>query len=507
MSLRPRRTTTGRDMAQPRTFGPFDCVIFGGTGDLAMRKLFPALYQQQVAGLPEPTRVLAVSRKPLDSARFRERVSESLRRFVPEAELEERALEAFIARLHYFALDSAEPAKDTLWKALREGLEEQPSVARVFYMATTPRLFGPIASNIAAQQLISPHARIVLEKPLGTDLASAQRIHDEIGAVFPERAIYRIDHYLGKETVQNLMALRFANSLFEPLWSSNAIDHVQITVAETVGVEGRGAYYDESGALRDMVQNHLLQLLCLTAMEPPAAFEADSVRDEKLKVLRALRPLEGEVALRKTVRGQYHRGAADGEPAPGYRDEPDVPGDSHTETFCALKVNIDNWRWAGVPFYLRTGKRMPVRVSEIVIAFKPVAHSIFSRKSGRLEANHLVIRLQPNEGIHLDLMTKAPGPGGMRLKPATLNLSFAERFRTRTPDAYERLLLDVVRGNQTLFMRRDEVEASWRWVEPILESWRDEERTPHGYTAGTWGPAASTALIERDERTWADGLL
>ena len=502
---------------QGRTFGAFDCVIFGGTGDLAMRKLFPALYQQHAIGLPEPTRILACSRTPQEGERFRATVLENLRRFVAARELDEAKLKSFAARLSYFALDATAPvtsaAAQKAWQPLAAALAEHAGDAgdgagvgdaaaaagraRVFYMATAPKLFGPIAANIAAQKLATPEARIVLEKPIGTNLASAQRINDEIAAVFPESAIYRIDHYLGKETVQNLMALRFANSLFEPLWRQGAVDHVQITVSETVGVGGRGATYDASGALRDMVQNHLLQLLCLTAMEPPVTFDADSVRDEKLKVLRALRPITAATAARHTVRGQYRKGAALGEPVGGYGEEPDVAPESRTETFCALKAHVDNWRWAGVPFYLRTGKRLPERVSEIVIRFRPVAHSIFAARAGRLEPNQLVIRLQPDEGMNLDLMTKEPGPGGMRLKRASLDLSFAEQFPTRTPEAYERLLLDVVRGNQTLFMRRDEVEAAWRWVEPILEFWRDEDRPPPGYTAGTWGPPAATALLER----------
>jgi glucose-6-phosphate 1-dehydrogenase len=353
---------------------------------------------------------------------------------------------------------------------------------------------------------VTPACRVVLEKPIGRDLASARAINDEVGAVFAENQIFRIDHYLGKETVQNLMALRFANSLFEPLWNSANIDHIQITVAESIGVEDRGGYYDRAGALRDMVQNHILQLLCLVAMEPPTLLQADEVRDEKLKVLRALKPIEGEAVASKTVRGQYRAGAADGGIAKGYLEESGNEA-SRTETFVAIKAEFENWRWAGVPFYLRTGKRMPVRTSEIVIQFRAIPHSIFSADAGPIAANRLLVRLQPDEGVKLSLMAKDPGPGGMRLREAPLNLSFAETFRVRAPDAYERLLMDVVRGNPTLFMRRDEVETAWTWAETILSAWADRAEAPRPYAAGTWGPSAAIALIERDGRTWhEDGV-
>jgi glucose-6-phosphate 1-dehydrogenase len=337
-------------------------------------------------------------------------------------------------------------------------------------------------------------------------LASARAINDEVGSVFEENQIFRIDHYLGKETVQNLMALRFANSLFEPLWNGAQVDHVQITVAESLGIEDREDYYKRAGALRDMVQNHLLQLACLVAMEPPTRLEADAVRDEKLKVLRALRPITGDEVASKTVRGQYRAGAINGDLAPGYQEEVgDEP--TGTETFVVVKAEIDSWRWATVPFYLRTGKRMPVRASEIVIQFRALPHSIFQPDAGRIVANRLVVRLQPDEGMKLFLMAKDPGPGGMRLREAPLNLSFAETFKVRYPDAYERLLMDVVRGNPTLFMRRDEVEAAWAWVEPILAGWRERGDAPKPYAAGTWGPSAAIALIERDGRTWHEDAL
>jgi glucose-6-phosphate 1-dehydrogenase len=339
-----------------------------------------------------------------------------------------------------------------------------------------------------------------VEKPIGRDLDSARALNDLVGDDFGEHQIFRIDHYLGKETVQNLMALRFANMLYEPLWNSAHIDHVQITVAETVGLEDRVTYYDKAGALRDMVQNHILQLLCLVAMEAPSSMDADAVRDEKLKVLRALKRVNGHEAPRQTVRGQYRAGASAGGPVKGYVEE--LGKGSDTETFVAIKAEIANWRWAGVPFYLRTGKRLATRVSEIVIEFKQIPHSIFGEGTGNISPNQLVIRLQPDEGVKQFLMVKDPGPGGMRLRQIPLDMSFAQTFQGRAPDAYERLVMDVVRGNQTLFMRRDEVEAAWSWIDPILNAWEQNRQDVQGYTAGTWGPSSSIALIERDGRTW-----
>ena len=373
----------------------------------------------------------------------------------------------------------------------------------MFYLACAPRLFGPISARAAANGLVNDASRVVLEKPIGHDLASARAINDEVGAVFTEEQIFRIDHYLGKETVQNLLVLRFANALLEPLWNAGHIDHVQISVAESIGTGGRADYYDGSGALRDMVQNHLLQLLCLVAMEPPATLEREAVRDEKLKVLQSLRPLEGAGALRQSVRGQYGAGLVDGEPVPGYLTELDRP--SHTETFVALKAEVANWRWAGVPFYLRSGKRLATHASEIVVQFRQVPHSVFPGVEP-ITPNRLVLRLQPDEGVRLHLVTKEPGPGGIRLHPAELNLSFAETFKSRVPDAYERLLMDVVQGRPSLFMRRDEVETAWAWIEPILRAWDEHGHAPKTYPAGTAGPAAATALIERDGRTWHEEI-
>jgi glucose-6-phosphate 1-dehydrogenase len=477
---------------------PFDYIVFGATGDLAKRKLMPSLYHRDADGqIPSDARIIGAARSTFSSDDFRAEVKRALESYVGK-DLESAALERFLARIHYVPID----AKGTGgWDDLKTLLDEHPERIRAFYLSTTPELFGPICENIASHGLRNPETRVVVEKPLGKDLKSAQEINDAVGRVFDERSIYRIDHYLGKETVQNLMALRFANTLFGSVWDAAHIDHVQITAAETIGVEGRGDYYDTSGALRDMVQNHLLQLLCLTAMEPPSHMGADDVRDEKLKVLRALKPIDASNVHLVTVKGQYRANSIAGITIPGYLDEISNKT-SMTETFAALKVEIANWRWAGVPFYIRTGKRLPKRMTEIVICFKPIAHSIFDSTVGHISRNRLIIRVQPDEGMTLEVMIKDPGLGGMRLSKAPLDMTFAEQFGGHSPDAYERLLLDVVRGNATLFMRRDEVEAAWRWVDPILESWGTHREPPKAYPAGTWGPAAAENLIARDNRSW-----
>jgi glucose-6-phosphate 1-dehydrogenase len=347
---------------------------------------------------------------------------------------------------------------------------------------------------------------VVLEKPLGRDLESAKQINADVGKVFAESQIYRIDHYLGKETVQNLLALRFGNILFEPLWRREWISDVQITIAEKIGVGNRLGYYDNSGALRDMLQNHLLQLLCIVAMEPPTSIAPDAVRDAKLQVLRSLKRFTPTTLSQNIVRGQYRNGYVDGQAVPGYRDEPGAPKQSKTETFVAMKAEIDTWRWAGVPFYLRTGKRMADRLAEIVVRFKPIPHSIFNQPTSSFQPNSLVIRLQPDEGLSLNLMAKTPGDS-MRLKQAELELDFREQFKAPRMEAYERLLLDVLRGQLTLFMRGDELEAAWEWVEPILDHWEQDDTTPAPYTSGTWGPASSSALIGRDGLQWREEAL
>jgi glucose-6-phosphate 1-dehydrogenase len=473
-----------------------DIVVLGGTGDLAMRKLLPALYHRGRAGqLPPESRIVALSREPLDDEGFRAAVDAQSKGFAG-ADLD--GWDKFLGQLHHATVDIT---SDEGWDAVRARFAGSEDRVRVFYLACAPRLFGAASRNIRAAGLLTDESRVVLEKPIGWDLLSARQINEEVGEVFDEHQIFRIDHYLGKETVQNLLVLRFANALLEPVWNSRSIDHVQITVAETVGVGSRGGYYDTSGALRDMVQNHLLQLLCLVAMEPPTRYDMDSVRDEKLKVLLALRPMTPDAVARDTVRGQYRSGAVGGEPVPGYLEELGTSS-SDTETFVALRVNVDNWRWAGVPFYLRTGKRMYAQTSEIVVEFRPVPHSIFPGGAGPVVPNRLVAHLQPDERVRLHLMAKEPGPGGLHLRPAPLNLSFAETFQTRSADAYERLLMDVVRGNPTLFMRRDEVEAAWEWMEPILQAWQNGGEAPKSYHAGTIGPSSAVALIERDGRTW-----
>ncbi|HJS87963.1 MAG TPA: glucose-6-phosphate dehydrogenase [Acetobacteraceae bacterium] len=477
---------------------PFDCVVFGATGDLTLRKLLPALYWRFRDGqMPESSRIIGAARSEFDDSGFQERASASLEAHVDPAALDPQTVRRFLARLSYVPVDVMRPGGG--WDALRARLEAEDRI-RVFYLAVAPSLYGPICRNIGAHGLATPDSRVVLEKPIGHDLESARAINDEVGRVFTEAQTFRIDHYLGKETVQNLLALRFANSIFERLWNSDVIDHVQITVAETVGLEGRGGYYAHAGALRDMVQNHLLQLLCLMAMEPPVSLDADRVRDEKLKVLRALRPLEPHEVGALTVRGQYGPGAVDGRPVPGYLADLGEP--STTETFVALKAEVRSWRWANVPFYLRTGKRLPQKVSEIVVQYRALPFSIFPPTVAELQPNRLVIRLQPEEGMRLEMMTKEPGPGGLRLTPTGLDISFEKAFGLRYPDAYERLLMDTVRGNATLFMRRDEVEAAWAWVEPILEAWAARPDHPRPYPAGSWGPTAAIALIERDGRTW-----
>jgi glucose-6-phosphate 1-dehydrogenase len=482
----------------------FDCVVFGATGDLTLRKLLPALYYRfRDQQIPEGARIIGAARSDLTSEAYRARAADALHAHVAKSDQDEAVIERFLGIVHYARGNAAEQGG---LEALAGILADAPDRIRVFYLATSPDLYGPICDNLANTGLATEHSRVVLEKPIGHDLASARKINDDVARVFSEQQTFRIDHYLGKETVQNLLALRFANVVFERLWNSDVIDHVQITVAETVGVEGRGDYYDHSGALRDMVQNHLMQLLCLLAMEPPLSLGADSVRDEKLKVLRALKPIAPHEVGHVTVRGQYSQGAVNGQAVPGYLADLGPGRTSKTETFVALKAEIQSWRWANVPFYLRSGKRLPQKVSEIVVQFRSAPFSVFRDVAEDLSPNKLIIRLQPEEGMKLELMTKNPGPGGLHLSPAQLDISFEKAFGTRYPDAYERLLMDSVRGNPTLFMRRDEVEAAWSWVEPIIEAWEESRESPRLYPAGSWGPTSAIALIERDGRTWHEEL-
>ncbi|MEL7042740.1 MAG: glucose-6-phosphate dehydrogenase [Pseudomonadota bacterium] len=484
-------------MAEFIPVGSFDIVIFGGRGDLAQRKLLPALYHRWLDGqIPEDCRIIAVSRSEMDDTAFHAFAYQACEAATPET-LKKTDWQRFAPHLHYVAMDATQ--EDADWGVLKSLLTLQDDRPLVFYLAVTPKIYVPICQALGAAGLNGPGARIVLEKPIGTDLKSAKAINAGVGAVFEEACIYRIDHYLGKETVQNLMVLRFANSLFEPLWNRTAIDHIQITVAEHYGVGDRADYYDSSGALRDMVQNHLLQLLCLIAMEPPNAIDGDAVRTEKIKVLEALRPISVAEVGRDTVRAQYLSGTVKGDAVPGYIEELDH--DSDTETFVAIKASIDNWRWARVPFYLRTGKRMKDRHSEIVVQFRETPHAMFGRTE--TQSNRLVINVQPDEGVRLYLQIKEPGPGGLRIKSLPLNLAYADNFLVRYPDAYERLLMDVVRGNLSLFMRREEVEAAWKWVDGLIDAW-DTAGTPMAsYQAGLEdGPVEARLLLRRDERDW-----
>ncbi len=475
-----------------------DMVLFGGTGDLAMRKLLPALYQQVKTGtLSTASRILAAARKPLDRAEFLALAEATCRPFLGDA-FDAETWAAFAERVHYFPMDAVQAES---YGPLAEALGQHPERVRVFYYSTSPDFFAAMSANLGLAGLITTQSRVVVEKPLGHDLHSSREINDAVGQHFTERQIFRIDHYLGKEPVQNLLALRFGNVLFEPLWRREWVQDVQITVAEQLGVEGRGDFYEGTGALRDMLQNHLLQLLCIVAMEPPTSSDPDAVRDEKLKVLRSLKPFRPQDVATKTVRGQYKAGAVASQPVIGYAEEAGVAPDSRTETFVAVKAEIDTWRWAGVPFFLRSGKRMPEKLAEIVINFRPVPHPIFGEAHHTNRANRLIIRMQPDESMRLYLEAKQPGDA-MALHPVNLNLDFAESFKARRLEAYERLLLDAMRGKLTLFVRRDEQEAAWRWVEPILDSWAANEDRPKFYTAGSWGPAASSALLSRDGLAW-----
>ncbi|MFQ3194747.1 MAG: glucose-6-phosphate 1-dehydrogenase, partial [Colwellia sp.] len=479
-----------------------EIVIFGALGDLSRRKLLPSLYQLELAGLlSDNTRIIAVARIELTLAQFTKQIDECLNVFIPEA-LDVAALTKFLARFTYQQLDFKDHKS---YKQLAESLSPVLG-ARVYYYSTPPAVYGDISQGLKMAKLINDADRVVMEKPIGHCLESSKVINDQVSRYFNENQIYRIDHYLGKETVLNLLVLRFANSLFTNNWDRNSIDHVQITVAESVGIEGRWGFYDEAGQMRDMVQNHLLQVLSLVAMEPPAELSADCVRDEKLKVIKALKPITRQNVKDKTVRGQYADGYLNGVAVPGYLNEEGAKANSKTETFVAIKAEIDNWRWAGVPFYLRTGKRMPQKHSEIVVHFKQQAHNIFSDSYADLPSNKLTIRLQPDEGVELEMMNKIPGIASqMQIHENKLDLSFSQAYdNQRVVDAYERLLLEVIKGDQSLFVRRDEVEAAWQWADSIIEAWEASNEAPKPYAAGSWGPVSSISLIARDDRQWVE---
>ncbi|MBB5501977.1 MULTISPECIES: glucose-6-phosphate dehydrogenase [Paraburkholderia] len=490
-------------MRTPRNSPPehdgFAFVLFGGTGDLAMRKILPALYAAHRDDMLAPDgRIVSVAQTALDHGGYLKWVEEHVKPHLPGTAIDPAVWEGFLERITYVALDASQPDSFSL---LREALATGRS-RRIFYLATGPALFVPICRALASAGL-TVGSRVVLEKPLGYDLESSNAINDAVGQIFAEDQIYRIDHYLGKEAVQNLLALRFGNSLFEPLWRRDWVESIQITVAEELGVEGRGNFYDQTGALRDMVQNHLLQLLAIIAMEPPHSMDADAVRDEKLRVLRALKPVTSEQIRQSVVRGQYHAGAIKGVSVPAYQAEAGVGEHSTTETFVALKVEVENWRWSGVPFFLRTGKRLAGRLAEIVINFRPVPHSALGPMALRPGSNRLTIRLQPNESIRLSALAKQPGTG-MTLQGVHLDLAFDQFFQQERMEAYERLLLDVIAGRLALFVRRDEQEAAWRWVAPILADWASQDNPPKPYAAGTWGPAAASALLARHSTCWQE---
>jgi glucose-6-phosphate 1-dehydrogenase len=470
----------------------FDLVIFGGTGDLARRKILPGLFRRYCAGqMPANARIIGAARADIDAEAYRAMVADAIQEFGGGRSCEDGTLEAFLQQLDYVPIDARGEGG---WNELAAKIKDSEFV-RAYYFSVAPSLFGDLAERLHHFGLADEDSRIVVEKPFGRDLETAKALNASLAEHFDENQIYRIDHYLGKETVQNLMAVRFGNMLFEPLWNSQYVDHIQITVAETVGVGGRGEYYDKSGAMRDMVQNHLMQLLCLIAMEPPAKFEPSAVRDEKLKVIRALDPVEPH----HIVRGQYV--TYDG--SPNYREGVNDPR-SKTESYVALKVGVSNWRWAGTPFYIRTGKQLSERASEITVVFKQRNHSIFE-DDDREHRNVLSIRLQPNEGITLGVTIKEPGPGGMRLVDVPLDMSFADALGDEggdPPDAYERLIMDVIRGNQTLFMRGDEVEAAWAWTDPIINGWKERNDVPKPYDAGSEGPGDSEQMLARDGRSW-----
>jgi len=476
----------------------FDLVFFGGTGDLTWRKLMPALFQAFRHGkLPPGGRILSVAREELSDAQYRAWLKARFQEVEGAKRPSDDEFARFAELLHYRRMDLSQPAD---YERLKSWLQHRStSDTVVLYLATSPHLFPMICQQLGAAGLNAPHIRVVLEKPLGHDLASAQEINRVVRSVFSETQAFRIDHYLGKPSVQNLMALRFGNALFEPLWRRESIANIQITLAEGLGVSTRGEFYHRTGALRDMIQNHALQLLTMVAMEPPSSNDADAIRDEKLKVLRSLKPFNDDSVARDVVRGQYRSGTAAGQPAVGFLQEQDVPADSRCETFVALRTEVQNWRWAGVPFYLRTGKRLAAHEAQIVVNFRPTPHNIFP---GVSRPNKLVIKLQPEDGLELHLLAAKGANQQEPLSPVSLDLDFDKAFAQNRVGAYERLLLDALAGRLNLFVRSDEQEQAWRFVEPILQAWSRDSAGPRPYAAGTWGPAAASALVARDNFAW-----
>lgn len=492
-------------MTLPPAAPPAALVLFGATGDLSQRMLIPSLYHLWRDGLlPKGLALMGAARTAMDDAGFQAFAADALGRFVSSEHKDEASVADFLQQLRYHSVDTSNAAN---MSALKAALPQLNNGNAIYYLATSPSIYGAIAQDLQGAGLVGKDSRVVIEKPIGKNLATSIEVNQAVGKIFREEQIYRIDHYLGKETVQNLLVLRFGNMLFEPLWNNQGIEQVQITLSETVGVEGRAAYYDTMGALRDMVQNHVLQLLALVAMEPPSDMNASAVRNEKIKVLRSLRLITPENIAAHTVAGQYSAGAVGGAAVKGYLEEEGVAKNSSNDSFVALRADIDNWRWSGVPFYIRTGKRMPTRYSEIVIVFKPVPHNIFGKSGGLLAPNKLIIRLQPEEVISLMVMAKEPGLGrdGVQMREVPLDVSLTTAFAgQRRRIAYERLMLDVIEGNGTLFVRRDEVEAAWAWIDAIADGWKRTGYTPKPYTAGTWGPSSAIALPERFGHRWHD---
>jgi glucose-6-phosphate 1-dehydrogenase len=483
-----------------KKFKPCDLVIYGALGDLTRRKLLISLYRLENAGLLESgTRIIGVDRHPGESAFYIDVAHKSLQQFLNE-KLDEDVWKRFSSRLNYLQIDLTQMEQ---YHRLHEVIDQQQRVM-VNYFAVAPFLFKPICQGLDQSGILTPESRMVMEKPIGHNLKSSIEINDEVAKVFGENQVYRIDHYLGKETVLNLLALRFANSIFTTNWNHNTIDHIQITVGEDIGIEGRWEYFDKTGQLRDMLQNHLLQILTFIAMEPPANLEAESIHNEKIKVLKALRPITAKNVDEKTVRGQYSAGYVNQKPVPGYLEEEGANTDSTTETFVALRVDIDNWRWADVPFYLRTGKRMHSKRTEIVVYFKRVPHNIFKDSYLRLPPNKLVIHLQPNEGVEIEMLNKVPGiDENLKIQKTKLDLSFSETFKkSRIFGGYEKLVLEAMRGNTTLFLSREEIEQAWTWIDSIQNAWAKSPEKPKPYQAGTWGPIASDLLLDRDGRAW-----
>jgi glucose-6-phosphate 1-dehydrogenase len=503
-----------RGLVEDRASDSCAVVIFGASGDLTRRKLMPALYNLAWAhSLPGGFAVVGVARREKTDESFRAEMKSAVSAFSRRNPIDPVVWSDFERGIGYVRGAANDPSTYDALRAHLERMDAERGTGknRLFYLAVPPSEFGPIVEGLRGSRLVAPAAReraegiwtrVVFEKPFGHDLASARELNDAVAAAFDETQVFRIDHYLGKETVQNLLVFRFANSLFEPIWGREHVDHVQITVAEDLGVEGRAKFYEQTGVTRDIVENHLMQLLCLTAMEPPISLSADAVRDEKVKVLRSLRPMENDEVAGNVVRGQYASGVLHGEEVVGYRHEPDVAPDSRVETYVAMRVFVDNWRWSGVPFYVRAGKRLARRVTEIAVAFREAPHTLFRARDGGITPNVLSLRIQPDEGIALRFISKEPGQQTI-LRDVAMDFRYGATFGSNTPEAYERLLLDAMRGEATLFTRRDEVEEQWAYIDRVLRAWGSSDASaPQSYAAGSWGPELADELLARDGRRW-----